>query len=280
MKHLLSIFSLAAGLSLASVANASVTTYTFATSNETLAQGSTYCATYSTTCGSVPTVGVYAEQTTSSSPYTFVTPVTTGPWWDQTSTESGLFTVTDTPNHFGTGIAPYNPSDGSGGNFSNQQGITDGADNTQSWPDNQNGNDNILLLKLSDFAAGSTLSLLLQAGVTGDSFTVYTSTGSTPTQLDSGTGGMTKVGTYDVDESGNSQPTTPQVTGLTITGLNSSTTGWIAIQADCHYMLLDQLSVNSPSGVPEPRFYGMLLAGLVGLAGMAYQRRRAAQANA
>jgi hypothetical protein len=258
-------FGFIALLSLASVANASVT-YTFATSNTTVAQGSTYCPTYSTSCGSsTPTVGVYAEQTNGGNG-TFVTPVT----YYGTPTESGLFTVTDVPNNRGTGIAPYNPTDGSGGSFDNQQGIEDSADKA-------NGNGNILLLKLSDFTAGSTLSLLLQAGVTGDSFTLYTSTGAMPTSLS----GMAKydANPINVDEGGTSQPTTPQVTGLAIAGLNASTTGWVAIQADCHYMLLDTLTVNTPS-VPEPRFYGLLLAGLLGLVGTVYQKRRAAQANA
>jgi hypothetical protein len=265
MKCVLTILGLAAGLSLASVAHATVT-YTFATSNEQVGQGSTYCPTYSTSC-SGPTVGVYAEQTNGTHG-TFVTPVETGPWYDQTSTESGLFTVTDSPNNFGTGIAPYNPSEGSGGNFSSQDGITDSASGAD-------GNGNILLLKLSDFAPGSTLSLLLQAGVTGDSFTIYTSTGAMPTSLS----GMTEYDTtpINVDEGGNNKPTTPQLTGLTIAGLNTSTTGWIAIEADCHYLLLDSLAVSTP-GVPEPRFYGILLAGLLSLAGIAYKRR--AQANA
>jgi hypothetical protein len=269
MKYL-SIFGLAAGLSLASLANASVT-YTFATSNQQVAQGSTYCVTYSTSCSSsTPTVGVYAEQTNGLNG-TFVTPVTTGFGNFQTATESGLFTVVDNPNNRGTGIAPYNPTDGSGGAFDNQQGITDSADNA-------NGNGNLLLLKLTDFSAGSTLSLLLQAGVTGDSFTIYTSTGAMPTSLS----GMTKydANPINVDESGNSQPTTPQLSGLSIAGLNSSTTGWIAIQADCHYLLLDKLSVIPGTATPEPRFYGLLLAGLLGLAGTLYQKRRAAQTNA
>jgi hypothetical protein len=272
MKHLYSILCLVSGISLASLANASVTTYSFATGNGTVAQGSTYCPTYSTTCGSVPTVGVYAEQGSGASD-NFVTPATTWEWpngW--TSTESGLFTVTDSPNNNGTGIAPYNPSDGSAGNFEFQQGITDSADGAGS-------NDNILLLKLSDFTAGSTLSLLLQAGVTGDSFTVYTSTGAMPTSLS----GMTKYDSspIQVDESGhgNNLAQNAQVTGLTISGLNTSTTGWIAIQADCRYLLLDSLSVSSPTATPEPRFYGFLLAGLLGLAGTIYQRRRAAQVN-
>jgi hypothetical protein len=268
MKHLFSILGLGAGLLSASLAHASVTTYTFATSNTQVNQGSTFCPTYSTTCSSsTPTVGVYAEQTNGTAG-TFVTPVG--------STESGLFTVIDTPNDYGTGIAPYNPTNGTNGNtFTNQQGITDSANNA-------GGNDNILLLKLSDITANSTLSLLLQAGVQGDSFTVYTSTGAMPTSLN----GMTNDGTFNVDtkagdqKNGSSQPTTPQVTGLTITGLNSSTTGWVAIQADCHYLVLDTLSINSPAAAPEPRFYGLLLAGLLGVAGMVYRKRHAAPVNA
>jgi hypothetical protein len=278
MKHLY-ILGLAAGLSLASLAHASVT-YTFATSNQQVAQGSTYCPTYSTSCSSsTPTVGVYAEQTSGVNG-TFVTPVNvvSGPIWNQTitSTESGLFTVTDSPNNYGTGIAPFNPTEGAG-TFSGQNGITDTASGA-------NGNDNILLLKLSNFSAGSTLSLLLQAGVSGDSFTVYTSTGAMPTSLS----GMSKydANPINVDEpgsiksNGSSQPTTPQLSGLAIAGLNSSTTGWIAIQADCHYMLLDTLSVIPGTATPEPRFYGLLLATFLGLAGTVYQKRRVARTNA
>ena len=266
MKHLFSIFGVAAGLSLSSLANASVT-YTFASSNETVSQGATYCPTYSASCGSVPTVGVYAEQTSGSNG-TFVTPANNG----FQSTESGLFTVTDNPNFNGTGIAPYDPSEGSSGNFQNQDGIVDNV------PGSSN-NGNILLLKLSDISAGSTLSLLLQAGVTGDSFTIYTfeDSGAAPTSLSQ----MTKYDSnpINVDENGSSLPNNPQVTGLTIAGLTSSNTEWIAIQADCHYLLLDTLTIT-PDPTPEPRFYGLLLAGLLGVAGMVYQRRRAAQVNA
>ncbi len=275
MKYFWSYFALAAGLSLASLANASVT-YTFATSDQQVAQGSTYCPTYSTSCGAnTQTVSVYAEQTSGANG-NFVTPATTG--FYQTSTESGLFTVIDSPYNYGTGIAPYNPSQGtSGGTFSGQSGITDSVSGASA-------NGNILLLKLSDFAAGSTLSLLLQAGVSGDSFTVYTSTGAMPTSL----AGMTKydANPISVDEpgsikaNGSSQPTTPQLSGLTIAGLNAGTTGWIAIQADCHYLLLDQLSVIPGAPTPEPRFYGMMLAVLLGLAGVRYQKRRGAQASA
>jgi|HubBroStandDraft_6_1064221.scaffolds.fasta_scaffold213548_2 hypothetical protein len=273
MKSMLSIIGVAAGLSLASIANATVT-YTFATTNEQVASGATYCSTYSSpsSCSSKQTVTVYGDQTNSSG--TFVTPAN-APYYDGgQSTESGLFTVTDSPNNFGTGIAPYNPNEGtSSGTFSSQDGLTDSVYGASS-------NNNILLLKLSDFAAGSTLSLLLQAGVTGDSFTVFTydDSGAAPTSL----GQMTKYDTspINVDESGNNKPTNPQVTGLTIAGLSPSNTGWIAIEADCHYLLLDQLAVAAGTpGVPEPRFYGILLTGLLGLAGIAYQKRRSAQAN-
>lgn len=267
MKFALSIFGLAAGLSLASVANATVTNYLFSTSNTTLAQGSTYCNTYSTTCGSVPTVGVYGEQTNGNPATTFSS---------SSSTLNGLFTVTDSPNNFGAGIAPYDPMEG-GSPFNGQDGISNNVGGGSSTTDN------ILLLKLTDIAANSTLSLLLQAGVSGDEFNVYTSLGSSaPTSLKN----MTEVDSnVSVDETGSikgngsSQPTTPQVTGLSITGLNPTTTGWVAIEADCHYLLLNELSVNSPSGVPEPRFYGLLLAAFLGLAGIAY-KRRASQVNA
>jgi len=271
MKHLFSILSLCGGLLLASLANASVT-YTFATGDQQVAQGSTYCSTYSTSCGSTTqTVGVYAEQTSGASG-TFVTPVLDS----GTSTESGLFTVTDSPHFYGNGIAPYDPQEGVGSSYSTQAGIADSVTGA-------NGNDNILLLKLSNVAAGSTLSLLLQAGVGGDTFTVYTATGAMPTSLS----GMTKYDSTPIslDEpgsiqpDGSSQPSTPQVSGLTIAGLNASTTGWIAIQADCEYMLLDTLTVT-PAATPEPRFYGLLLAGLLGLAGIGYRKRNAALANA
>ena len=188
MKCVFSIIGLAAGLSLASLANATVTNYTFATSNTQLADGATYCNTFSVSCGAAQTVTVYAKQSQDSNG-NFVTPatITSGSWWNQTttSTENGLFTVVD-PIHGGTfnngeGIAPYDPTQG-GSPFSSQDGIVDNIPGTST-------NDNLLLLKLTNFSANSTLSLLLQAGVGGDSFNVYTSLGAAPTGL----GGMTEV---------------------------------------------------------------------------------------
>ena len=49
---------------------------------------------------------------------------------------------------------------------------------------------------------------------------------------------------------------------------------WIAISADCHYLLLTEMKVTT-STVPEPRFYGLLMAGMLGLAGIYARKRRA-----
>ncbi|HTW66201.1 MAG TPA: hypothetical protein VME17_16370 [Bryobacteraceae bacterium] len=246
MKFALSILGLAAGLSLASVASATVTTYTFATSNTTVANGSTYCATYSTSCSGKQTVTVYGE--------------TTG----NGGNVSGLFTVTDTPNNFGAGIAPYDPSEG-GSPFSSQRGISETTGD-------------YLLLDVSNITAGSTLSLLLDAGTGGDQVAIYTSTGSMPTSLGSMTEVLSNVNVGSATNSnGSVQPTTPQITGLSLGA--TATSGWIAIQADCDYLLLNTLTITSPSGVPEPRFYGLLLAGFLALCGIAY-KRRSAQSNA
>jgi hypothetical protein len=157
-----------------------------------------------------------------------------------------------------TGIAPYIPSQGV---FTNQNGITETS---------------FLVLQLdSSILQGSSIGLLLQAGVTGDAFNIYRlDSASVPTGL--GTGGanpMTLLAPSGVavDETiGGRTPSTPQFSFTKTT----SGTEWIAIQADCHYLLLDALTVT-PGVVPEPRFYGMLLAGLLGLAGTIYRKRQA-----
>ena len=159
-----------------------------------------------------------------------------------------------------------------GGNFQSQDGIADNV------PGSSN-NGNILLLKLSDISAGSTLSLLLQAGVTGDSFTIYTfeDSGAAPTSL-------TKyVQTINVDEN-----------VLTIAARAPSPSDGADNRRSHHYQAQApggspfrpiattccSIPDVTPAAAPEPRFYGLLLAGLLGLAGMVYQKRRAAQANA
>lgn len=202
------------------------------------------------------TITVSADQANSSG--TFITPAT----YDGMSTENGLFEVSDSPNSRGVGIAPYNPVEGTSGSFSNQDGLTDSVDGASS-------NNNFILLDLgSNIAQGTTISFLLQAGVSGDTFTIYTDTVSSPTSF----GQMTKADSSPiaVTENGNNQPTTPQFSITKTTAGNE----WVAISADCHYLLLDQI-VTSYNSVPEPRFYGLLMAGMLGLAGI-YARKRQA----
>lgn len=56
---------------------------------------------------------------------------------------------------------------------------------------------------------------------------------------------------------------------LTFTG--GGVHSFIAIEATSHNVLLNSLTA---AAVPEPRFYGLLLAGLMGLAGIVYRKRR------
>jgi len=143
--------------------------------------------------------------------------------------------------------------------------------------------DNFLLLDLSNIAQGSTVSLLLQAGVSGDTFDVYAGGTSTPTSF----GGMTKLDSspINVTEGGTSQPngiSTGQGYQFSFTKTTAGTSNeWIAISADCHYLLLTEMKVTtSTSTVPEPRFYGLLMAGMIGLAGIYARKRRAVEDQA
>lgn len=260
MKQLFSILGLAAGLSIAPFANASVT-WNFGGNPSQVSQGSTY----STSLGSIT---VFGEQINNST-QTIVTPVD----YNGQSTLNGLFQVNDTVNNEGIGIAPYDPAEGSGGGYSAQTGIEE--DVTHNYP-STGSYGNILELELgSNIAQGTSLSFLLQAGIgaSTDQVTVYsedTGSGTTPVNPS----GMTDLLTTSQGQISTSG-TTPQ---FTITK-NTSGIEFIAIEADCHYLLLDTITGSAPA-VPEPRFYGLLLAGLLGLAGVAYQKRRAAQVNA
>ncbi|MGA2882847.1 MAG: hypothetical protein ABSG13_28185 [Bryobacteraceae bacterium] len=229
--------------------------------------------TYSSALGGI---SVYGEQITNSSTGgTFLS--------SNDSTIDGLFSTNTSVFNEGTGIAPYNPVQGtSGGNFGAQDGITDevttGYDH---WGNNITNTavGNILVLELgSTISQGTTLSFLLQAGngAPGDAVTLYYSdsgaAGPNPQNLNPDT--MTVLGTTGAGTISNTG-TSPQFT------LTKNTAGieFIAIEADCHYLLLDTITGKAGT-VPEPRFYGLMLAGLLGLAGMVYQKRRTAQANA
>jgi hypothetical protein len=261
------------GLALAPTAHATVVTQTwlFGGTPGQVANGAAFCPTGTANCAATgaQTITVYADQSLNGA---IVTPYK---YNNKTYTESGLFQVNDSVNNHGVGIAPYNPTEGTSGAFSAQDGLTDTVKNAPT------GTGNFLLLNLSsNIAAGTTISFLLQAGVSGDTFDVWTQSGTTtPTKL-GGTGGMVKQDStpIKVDETGSilsngsSQPTKPQFSIMKGAGVE-----WVAISADCHYLLLDSIT-GTTSAVPEPRFYGLLMAGMLGLAGV-YARKRQAVAQ-
>ncbi len=256
MRSFFLAMGLAGALSLATVASATTcatNTWCFGSNPESVADNTTY----STSLGGIT---VFSEQIKNSA--------SGGTYYSSSnSTINGLFSTNDSVYDEGIGIAPYNPAEGSGSSFSNQDGITDTANGNSNYG-------NILVLELgSNIAQGTSLAFLLQAGVgaSQDAVTAYWADTSNP---DVSPSSMTKfVTTTDGQISTNG--TTPQFS-LT---KNTSGTEFIAIEADCHYLLLDSIT-GTPSATPEPRFYGLLLAGLLGLAGTVYQRRRAAQVNA
>ncbi len=256
MKCVLSIIGLAAGLSVASVANATVTTWSFgATGSATqVGQGTTY----SGVGGAGGSITVFGVQVNNSSGNIVST---------SDSTINGLFAVNDSPNFEGIGIAPYDPAEGNSNSFANQDGITDVVDGNSSIG-------NVLEVELgSNIAQGTSLSFLLQAGIgaSSDQVEFWSADASTPQNTNSTS--MTHLYQTPLGAISTSG-TTAQYT-LT---KNTSGTEFVAIEADCHYILLDTIT-GTPGAVPEPRFYGILLAAFLGLAGIAY-KRRAAQVNA
>jgi hypothetical protein len=264
------ILSLATG---ASATTCAANTWCFGSNPTTVSDGQAYTMT-----GGAGTITVYSEQVINSGNPSINGDFNTfgGP----TSTINGLFSTNDSVFDEGVGIAPYDPKE-TDSDFSNQNGISDtvGTSNTQ----NSTADSNVLLLELgNNIANGTTLSFLLQAG-DGDgnvqtySADFYTSD-TTANVASSGLSlnGLTLAGTAAAGTI-STNGTTAQVSFKK----NTSGVEWVAIEADCHYMLLDTILATPPSSsVPEPRFYGLLLASLLGIAGVVYQRRRAAQANA
>lgn len=263
MKAILWVGGLASVLSLATVASATTCPsdeWCFGLNTGAVNQGQQYSS-------NLGTVSVYAEQINTgngdlmSSPYQapFNSP-TLG------SGSDALFQVNGSN---GNGIAPYNPVEGSANNYQNQDGITD-AVTTNGWGDTNSSYGNVLEIELgSNIAQGTTLQFLLQAGPYADnpSVEVWTANASTPQNVNAGS--MTYDLTTTKSIADNS--TVPQ---FTITK-DTSNIEFVAIEADCHYLLLDTIT-GIPTTTPEPRFYGIMLAGLLAMAGLAYQRRRAA----
>jgi hypothetical protein len=272
--HIRTLILGAAGLMLASLANANVTwTWNFAgpTNGSYTAGPSGLTSTFASVTHSV-TVYAAQETTTGAAETTVTGTLSTA----NSSTMNGLFQVSDNPNNFGQGIAPYDPTQGGtlaqneAGAFNSQPGLSDDTGTNLS---------NLLLINVGAVTNNETLSFLLNAGVAGDSFNVWTYYGAaTPTSLGDGGIAMSEaIGNVSVgaatNANGSVQPTSPQYTYTA----NANGNLWVAIQADCHYLLLDQIGVNQPTtSTPEPRFYGFLMAGLLGLA-VIMRRRFAAQ---
>jgi hypothetical protein len=264
MRSFLWAIGVATALSFVTVANATTCpaeTWCFGGNPQQVANGSTYSVT------GLGTITVFAEQINNSNG-DLVSPVNE----NGTSTLSGLFQVNDTVNDEGVGIAPYNPSEGSSGSMSNQDGITDDvAHNNPST----GSYGNVIELELgSNIAQGTSLSFLLQAGIGASSDQVQAWYADASTAQNVNASSMT-LDTTTATGAISTNGTTPQ---FTITK-NTSGIEFIAIEADCHYLLLDSITGGSPA-VPEPRFYGLLLTGLLGLVGIFYQKRRNAQVNA
>jgi hypothetical protein len=276
MKLFVSIVGAAIALSFATSASASVcapNTWCFGATGS--AQLVTQGNTYSIGLGSI---SVYSEQVNNST-NNIVSTIDGAPSHPTLGTGgSALFQTNDNVYDEGVGIAPYNPVEGSGSSFSNQDGISDtvttGYD-IHGNPITTSSYGNILEIELgANIAQGTSLAFLLQAGI-----------GASSDKVDILTTAPTSTATSPVNPSSMS-PVYTSLGGITTNGTNptfsliKNTSGieFVAIEADCHYLLLD--TITGSSTVPEPRFYGILLAGLLGLAGIAYQRRRAAQANA
>lgn len=271
MRKIISLFGVVGALSLATVASATTcpTDYwCFGLSTGLVSQGQEYNS-------ALGDVYVYSEQI-SNSTGDIVSTIYGAP--SNPTLGTGADALFQTSSSNGNGIAPYNPVEGGSGNnpnsYDSQDGITD-VITTASYPYSNDSYGNVLEVELgSNIAQGTSLAFLLQAGPFSNdpSVNVYTADASTPQNVNTTSMNFYKTTTASITDSS----TVPQ---FTITK-NTSGIEFVAIEADCHYLLLDEIQGTAGTATPEPRFYGLLLAGLLGVAGTLYQRRRAAQASA
>jgi hypothetical protein len=210
-----------------------------------------------------PSIAVYGETTTQTGDG--------GP--GKFTGTTGLFEVTSgSGGNSATGIGPYDNQGGSSPNlnFQLQPGISSSqaVDGSGAAPTDQ-----LLLLNLSNLTAGSTVSFVMATGANAAAnagINVWTGA-STGTPLGVGTGwsGWTASNTLATESitegnvNGGSGGAATQ--SFTLFTNNLPSNEWIAIQADCHYLLLSSITVNSPSGVPEPSFYGFFALGMVAM---------------
>jgi hypothetical protein len=197
---------------------------------------------------------------------------------------TGLFEVTSgSGGNTSTGIGPYDTgstytqgTSSPNASFTMQPGI---ASSTAVDPMGA-PTDQVLLINLSSLAPGSTVSFVMATGAYADAnsgIDLWTGTPTgTPMGIGTGWTGQTASNTLgaetisegdvngNCDSNGHCGATkTFTISGLTVgTGVNQF--DWIAIQADCHYLLLQSMTVT-PGAVPEPSFYGFFALALVGL---------------
>jgi hypothetical protein len=260
MNRIFCNLTVVAGLSLGTLAHGAPVTWSFG-SNPAVqySTGQSFNCTGSTACsGAGMPIIVYADQVSATTPAAApnsTTKVTGGalqtPLGDSGGVVDGLFaTSSAVESGFETGIAPYNPQDNTwpynnqGGTYNNQDGITP---------------TNILELNISGVAKGASLAFVLQ-GPSGDDVTVYTGDVSSQTSLS----GLTVFDNSANNPIGNGVISpTGTTTDFTIVR-DSSASEFVAIQADCHYLLLDTIT-DTPAPTPEPRLYAFLLVGLLAI---------------
>jgi hypothetical protein len=250
-----------AALSLGSLANATVT-WNFAgpDGGAFVTQGKSY----GTSAG---TISVFAEQINNTTKVLQGSPQQIGGVNTLGSAGTALFAVDTHPNNNGSGIGPYSTVQGgsTGSGFPSQDGITDTLHDASGGSANT-AYGNILEIQLgADIANGAILNFLMQ-GVAGDTVTVYYGDFSTPQNLGSLSvlsNPVTHLGS-DVSPIGGIS-TTGTTSQFSITK-NTASNEFVAIVADCHYLLLDTISTTGGTqSTPEPRFYGLLLVSLLAI---------------
>jgi hypothetical protein len=166
-----------------------------------------------------------------------------------------VFSVTNGQGgNIASGLAPYVSSQGG---YTSQLGITEY---------------DVLVLDLSQITANSTVKFTMTEGSQNESFNVWTGTANTTNDLATGLGTSNSFST-GANPLKNEYITGQQVATNPTFTLTASSSEWIAIQADCHYLLLDTITITPPSGVPEPSFYGILTIGLLAVGFVAHKRR-------
>jgi len=166
-----------------------------------------------------------------------------------------VFSVTSGQGgNIASGLAPYVASQGG---YTSQLGVTEY---------------DVLVLDLSKVTVGSTVKFTMTEGSTNESFNVWTGTANTTNDYATGLG-TSKSFSTGANPLSNEIITGQQVNTNPTFTLTSSTSEWIAIQADCHYLLLDTIYITPPTGVPEPSFHGFLAAGLIAVGFIAHKRR-------